>query len=167
MVYFRNPILKFSGPWNKTSPKGRVAATALAFFVSGRARSCLACVSSPSFCVYECVVFIISLITLNLHNSCHKVVVIILCDCRFKELIGGSCPASDDFACKQYKLLVEGRCLVSYLIFMCHQKCAYKRKGDVHRLSAWIGGVGGSWQSQWVSEASEEIFNHGVTNLIR
>lgn len=174
MAYFRNPVPKFSGPWNKTGPKGRASAAALGYLVSGGAQCmccCLACVSTLSFCVYECVLFIIRLITLNLPDQntalCSKVVAIVLCCCIFKKLIWGLCPTSDDFACKQYKLLVERRSFLSYLVFMCHQKCAYKLKGDVHRLWVWIGGVGGSWQNVWVSEAGEEIFNHGVTNLMR
>lgn len=71
----------------------------------------------------------------------------------------------DDSACKQYKLLVEGRSFLPYLMFMCN-KCAYKPKGCAQTVSlesvVWVV-LGKACES----EAGEEIFNHGVTNLMR
>ena len=131
---------------------------------------CLACVSSLSFCVYECVMFIVSVITLNLRDqntaSCRRVVVSYCVVAFLKSWFEGHALHLTTLLVNSTSFWLKGGAL-SYLMFMCHQKCAYKPKGDVHRLSAWIGGVGGSWQSMWVSEAGEEIFNRGVTNLMR
>lgn len=71
----------------------------------------------------------------------------------------------DYLAGKQYKLLVEGRSFLSYLMFMCNKKCAYKPKGCAQPVSlesvVWVV-LGKACES----EAGEEIFNHGVTNLM-
>lgn len=70
----------------------------------------------------------------------------------------------DDLACKQYKLLFEGRSFLSYLMFMCNKKCAYKLKGCAQTVSlelvVWVV-LGKACES----EAGEEIFNRGVTNF--
>lgn len=72
---------------------------------------------------------------------------------------------TDDLACKQYKLLVEGRSFLSYLVFMCNKKRAYKPKGCAQTINlesmVWVV-LGKAWES----EAGEEIFNRGVTNLM-
>lgn len=74
MAYIRNPMLKFSGVWNKTNPKSFTCCLGVFFGVflcqvELSAYIAVLRVSLPSSFVCECVVFLMSLIVLNLGDQ--------------------------------------------------------------------------------------------------